>query len=291
MTVKHLPVLVREVEEVLALHEGGTYVDATVGLGGHAEMMAEKIGEHGRVVGLDRDEEVLNRAAERLKGRKVFLKKAAFSQMQDAVRSFGIYEADGFLFDLGVSMMQLKDESRGFSFFSRERLDMRMDSRQQLTAWEIVNTYSESELVHIIREYGEEFRAARIVKAVAASRAEKTIDTCAELAEIIARVTGRSGRTHPATRVFQALRIEVNKELDELAAGLDAALGMLKKGGRLCVISYHSLEDRIVKNFIRDNSRAGRMRMLHKKPVVPSQEELRLNPSSRSAKLRGAEKQ
>ena len=290
MPVDHLPVLLREVLEVLDLHEGGTYIDATVGLGGHSEMIVKMIGQDGRVIGLDRDEEALKRAAERLKDSRVLLKKAAFSQMEEAVQSLGIHVADGVLFDLGVSMMQLKDMARGFSFLSEDRLDMRMDSRQQLSGWDVVNSYSEKELIRILKEYGEEFRAARIVRAIAGSRTKKTIDTCADLAGIISRVMGRSGRTHPATRTFQALRIEVNRELHELAAGLEESLRMLKKGGRLCVISYQSLEDRIVKNFIRDNAKAGRVNQLTKKPLIPSREEMRQNPSSRSAKLRGAEK-
>jgi len=286
----HLPVLEREASDILDLHEGGTYVDATVGLGGHSEMMLKKIGQNGRVIGLDRDEEALKRAAERLGDGRITLKKTAFSNMEGSMHSLGIQEADGILFDLGVSMMQLKDAARGFSFLSGERLDMRMDSRQPSSAWDVVNTYSEQELVRVLREYGEEFRAARIVRAIVRSREEKTIDTCAELADIVSRAVGRSGRTHPATRVFQALRIEVNHELDELKAGLASSLRMLKRGGRLCVISYHSLEDRIVKNFVRDNAKAGHVRQLTKKPIVASREEMSMNPSSRSAKLRGAEK-
>jgi 16S rRNA (cytosine1402-N4)-methyltransferase len=286
----HLPVLEREASDILDLHEGGSYVDATVGLGGHSEMMLKKIGQNGRVIGLDRDEEALKRAAERLGDGRITLKKTAFSNMEGSMHSLGIQEADGILFDLGVSMMQLKDAARGFSFLSGERLDMRMDSRQPSSAWDVVNTYSEQELVRVLREYGEEFRAARIVRAIVRSREEKTIDTCAELADIVSRAVGRSGRTHPATRVFQALRIEVNRELDELKAGLVSSLRLLKQGGRLCVISYHSLEDRIVKNFMRDNAKAGHVRQLTKKPIVASREEMRMNPSSRSAKLRGAEK-
>jgi 16S rRNA (cytosine1402-N4)-methyltransferase len=290
MSLVHLPVLERQVIELLDLHEGGIYVDATVGLGGHAEMMLKMIGQDGRVVGLDRDEEALKRAAERLNDSRVMLKKATFSTMEEGMQALNIQEPDGILFDLGVSMMQLKDAARGFSFLSEERLDMRMDSRQLLSAWDVVNTYSEKELIRILREYGEEFRAARIVRAIVRLRDEKSIDTCAELAGVVSRVLGRSGRTHPATRVFQALRIEVNRELDELKAGLESSLRMLKQGGRLCVISYHSLEDRIVKNFMRDSAKAGKVKQLTKKPIVASREEMRRNPSSRSAKLRGAEK-
>jgi len=253
-------------------------------------MILKMIGQDGRVIGLDRDDEALKQAAARLSDVRVTLKKATFSNMEATMHSLGMPEADGVLFDLGVSMMQLRDTARGFSFLSEERLDMRMDSRQILSAWDVVNTYAEQELIRIIREYGEEFRAARVVREIVRSREKKTIDTCAELAGIISRVLGRSGRTHPATRVFQALRIEVNRELDELKAGLASSLSMLKQGGRLCVISYHSLEDRIVKNFIRDNAKAGKVIQLTKKPIVASREEMRNNPSSRSAKLRGAEK-
>jgi 16S rRNA (cytosine1402-N4)-methyltransferase len=290
MTIIHLPVMSGEVIEILAPHTGGIYVDATVGLGGHSEMILSQVGQDVKVVGLDRDEQALNRAAQRLDDSRVLLKKGTFSQMEQVLNAEGIHEVDGILLDLGVSMMQIKDMARGFSFLSSERLDMRMDNRQLLTAWDMVNTYDEQELVRILREYGEEYRAARVVRAIVSARSKKTIDTCAELADVVSRALGRSGRTHPATRTFQALRIAVNRELDELRLGLEASLRMLKKSGRLCVISYHSLEDRIVKNFMRDSTKAGIVNQLSKKPFVPSREEMRRNPSSRSAKLRGAEK-
>jgi len=288
--VIHLPVMSGEVIEILAPHRGGIYVDATVGLGGHSEMILSQVGQNVKVVGLDRDEQALNRAAKRLNDSRVLLKKGTFSQMEQVLSADGIYEADGILLDLGVSMMQIKDPERGFSFLSNERLDMRMDNAQILTAWDMVNTYDEQELVRILREYGEEYRAPRVARAIMSRRATKTIDTCTELADVVFRAVGRSGRTHPATRTFQALRIALNRELDELRLGLEASLRMLNKGGRLCVISYHSLEDRIVKNFIRDSARAGTVNQLTKKPLIPSREEMRQNPSSRSAKLRGAEK-
>ncbi len=290
MTVIHLPVMPGEVIGTLAPHRGGIYVDATVGLGGHSEMILAQVGQDVKVVGLDRDEQALKRAAHRLNDSRVLLKKGTFSQMEQVLNAEGIHEADGILLDLGVSMMQIKDPLRGFSFLSNERLDMRMDNAQLLSAWDMVNTYDEQELVRILKEYGEEYRAARVVRAIISARAKKTIDTCAELADVVFRALGRSGRTHPATRTFQALRIALNRELEELKLGLEGSLRMLKKGGRLCVISYHSLEDRIVKNFIRDNAKAGVVSQLTKKPLVPSREEMRQNPSSRSAKLRGAEK-
>ena len=290
MTIIHLPVMSGEVIEVLAPHRGGIYVDATVGLGGHSEMILSQVGQDVKVVGMDRDEQALNRAAQRLDDSRVLLKKGTFSHMEQVLNAEGIHEADGILLDLGVSMMQIKDPTRGFSFLSNERLDMRMDNAQLLTAWDMVNTYDEQALIRILKEYGEEYRAVRVVRAIMSARAKKTIDTCAELADVVFLALGRSGRIHPATRTFQALRIALNRELDELRLGLEASLRMLKKGGRLCVISYHSLEDRIVKNFIRDNAKAGIVNQLTKKPLVPSREEMRQNPSSRSAKLRGAEK-
>jgi len=280
----------REVIEVLAPHEGGIYVDATVGLGGHSEMILEKIGQSGKVVGIDRDENALARTADRLRDSRMILKKGSFSDMETILHSEGIDEADGVLLDLGVSMMQLRDQERGFSFLSNERLDMRMDRSQEFSAWDVVNGYPEKELVRILKEFGEEYRAVRIVRAIIQYRNKKRIDTCAELAEIIFRATGRTGKVHPATKTFQALRIEVNRELDELKKGLDASVSILKKGGRLCVISYHSLEDRVVKHFIKNNAKEGMVNPLQKKPLTPDIGEIRANPSSRSAKLRGAEK-
>jgi 16S rRNA (cytosine1402-N4)-methyltransferase len=290
MNTKHLPVMCGEVIEVLAPVEGGIYVDATVGLGGHSEMILEKIGQSGRVVGIDRDENALARATERLRDSRLMLKKGSFSDMEAILHSEGIDGADGVLLDLGVSMMQLKDPARGFSFLSNERLDMRMDRSQEVSAWDVVNGYPEKELVRILKEYGEEYRAMKIVRSIIQYRNKKRIDTCAELAEIISRAIGRTGKVHPATKTFQALRIEVNRELDELKKGLDASIRILKKGGRLCVISYHSLEDRVVKHFIRDNAKAEIVTPLQKKPLTPGIAEVRANPSSRSAKLRGAEK-
>lgn len=290
MTITHLPVLLREVIELLSPEEGAICVDATVGLGGHAEVLLQKVGQKGRVVGIDRDDEALNRTAGRLRDDRLILRKGSFSDMAGLLRSEGIQEVDGVLLDLGVSMMQLRDLQRGFSFTASERLDMRMDRQQAVSAWEVVNTYPDRELVRILREYGEEYRAARIVRWIVEARGRKTIDTCDELAALVERAIGRSGRTHPATRTFQALRIEVNHEMEELRTGLQEALGVLKQGGRICVISYHSLEDRIVKNFIRDNAKNKVLIPLVKKPVTPGIEEVRANPSSRSAKLRGAEK-
>ena len=290
MRSEHLPVLVREVNEILVPAGNGIYIDATVGLGGHSEQILRVLGPDGKVLGIDRDEEALKRTGERLKDSRLILMKGNFSDVNSLLHSQGINEADGVLFDLGVSMMQLRDLKRGFSFNSDERLDMRMDSSQEFSAWDVVNKYPEKELVRILKEYGEEYNAPRIVRAISFFRQRKSIDTCSELAGIISGAVGRRGRINPATKTFQALRIEVNKEMEELKKGLEASLSVLKKGGRLCVISYHSLEDRLVKNFIRDKAREGILKQLSKKPIIPGTEELRANPSSRSAKLRGAER-
>jgi 16S rRNA (cytosine1402-N4)-methyltransferase len=290
MNIEHLPVMGREMIEIIGPVEGGIYVDATVGLGGHSAMFLEKIGQTGKVVGIDRDDNALASTAERLHDSRLMLSKGSFSDMETILHSQGIDEADGVLLDLGVSMMQLKDLARGFSFNSSERLDMRMDSSQELSAWDVVNGYSERDLVRILKEYGEEYRAVKIVRSIIHERNKKSIDTCMELAEIISRAIGRTGKVHPATKTFQALRIEVNKELDQLKKGLEASLRILKRGGRLCVISYHSLEDRVVKHFIKERAKADVVKQLLKKPLVPGIDEIRANPSSRSAKLRGAEK-
>jgi 16S rRNA (cytosine1402-N4)-methyltransferase len=286
----HVPVLLNEVVDMLGVKESGTYVDATVGLGGHAAEIVSRLGPSGRFAGMDRDEVALAAARARLGNGRVHLMQGSFSGMQEMLSSVGITKADGFLFDLGVSMLQLRDMGKGFSFLSTERLDMRMDTEQSLSAWEVVNRYREKELERILWEYGEEPHARKIAKAVVGQRKRAAITTCAELADLVLEVYGGRGKAHPATRTFQAVRIEVNRELDELRKGLCSALGMLMPAGRFCVISYHSLEDRIVKNFIRDSARQGLLKALTKKPVTPERDEIRKNPSSRSAKLRGAEK-
>jgi len=274
---------------LLKPESGGTYVDATIGLGGHAEEILRHIGE-GRLIGIDRDEETLKMAESRLSDKRVILKRGRFSDISTLITETGISKADGILFDLGTSMFHLKTPERGFSFLSEELLDMRMDIRQSLTAGNVVNKYSEKEIDRILWEYGEERLSRKIAKAIINYRNKKKIETCSELSDIVCSVYKGRGKTHPATKTFQALRIAVNDELNELRKGLDASAGILKSGGRLCVISYHSLEDRIVKNFMRDFRKQGIFNVLTKKPLVPSYEEIRLNPSARSAKLRGAEK-
>ena len=275
---------------VLEPGPGGIYVDATVGLGGHAGEILKLIGPGGRLIGIDRDDEALKMAKERLGDSGVVLMQGKFSDLKGVLGGKGVHEVDGILFDFGVSMMQFKDPGRGFSFSSDEPLDMRMDRSQGLKAEDVVNTYPEKELGKILREYGEERLAPKIARAIKTYRAKKRITTCRELADLVLAVYRGRGKHHPATRTFQALRIEVNDEIGEIRGGLDAAAGLLRKGGRLCAISYHSLEDREVKNFIRSADRQGLMRTLTKKPLTPSYDEIRGNPSARSAKLRGAER-
>ncbi len=289
MTV-HTPVLTTEVMEMLDPVSDGRYVDATLGGGGHTRELLKRLDEGGVVIAMDRDEEALKRARRQIEDRRVIFQQGRFSEMAEKVRSLGYRDVEGVIMDLGISMIQIKDEERGFSLYSRAPLDMRMDRSLPLTAGDIVNTWSEREIERILREYGEERKAARIARAIVTERRKARIETCLQLSSLLERVCRRRGRIHPATRTFQALRIAVNNELEELSAGLRNATGILKIGGRLCVISYHSLEDRIVKRYFIEAEKQGRLRRLNKKPVVPGREELRRNPSSRSAKLRGAEK-
>lgn len=288
--VRHIPVMVKEVIEVLSLRPGGIYIDATIGAGGHTLEILKYIGLDGKVLGIDRDEEALNVARNQIDDNRVVLRKGLFSEIKRIAIDEGIEKVDGIVFDFGISMLQVKDMERGFSFFSEFPLDMRMDRSKGVTAEEIVNTYPPHELERILREYGEERLAGRIVKAIVSQRRRERIKTCKELAEIVSKVYGRRGKTHPATKTFQALRIAVNNEIEEIKVALQNALALLKKGGRMCVISYHSLEDRIVKNFMRDSEREGLLRIVTKKPLVPRYEEVLSNPASRSAKLRGGEK-
>lgn len=286
----HVPVMVREVIGILSPRLGGLYIDATVGTGGHTLEILKYIGPEGRVLGIDRDAETLDIARQRIDDNRVILRKGLFSEMREIAKDEGIAEVDGLLFDFGFSLLQVKDMERAFSFFSDYPLDMRMDRSKGITAEEIVNTYPASELERILREYGEERLANRIAKAIISRRRRERIKTCKELADIVDRVYGRRGRIHPATKTFQALRIAVNDEINEIKAGLKNAIDLLKKGGRLCVISYHSIEDRMVKNFMKDSEKEGILRILTKKPQIPRYEEVISNPASRSAKLRGAER-
>jgi 16S rRNA (cytosine1402-N4)-methyltransferase len=292
--VGHVSVLLKEAIEFLAVKPGGTYIDATVGLGGHSFELARRLGPRGRLIGLDKDPKALAIARERLQppaGMEnnwpvVELINASFARVAEFV---GENEADGILADLGLSSLQLADAARGFSFQAEGALDMRMDPGAPMTAEQAVNQLSERELADLIYEFGEERRSRRIARAIVRSR---PIRTSKQLAEVVAAAAGpmKPGRIHPATQTFQALRIFVNRELDDLRALLQSAPGVLRQGGRLVTISFHSLEDRIVKDAFRDGAQAGSYRLLTKKPVTASGEEVEQNPRSRSAKLRAVEK-
>ncbi|HDK17108.1 MAG TPA: 16S rRNA (cytosine(1402)-N(4))-methyltransferase RsmH [Nitrospirae bacterium] len=286
----HVPVMLNEIVEALRVKRSGIYVDGTVGLGGHAEGILRKAEGECTLIGMDRDEEALEIAGKRLKDYDVQLMKDNFSNMEDAVKGLGYKEVDGILLDLGLSTLQLKAEGRGFSFLRDDPLDMRMDTAQELTAANIVNEYPEKDLANVLWKYGEERFSRKIARAIVNARQRKTIKTCKELALIIEKAVKRRGRIHPATRAFQTLRIEVNKELTLLSMALDAGINLLGPKGRLCVLSYHSLEDRIVKHSFKDMAKKGVLTIITKRPLTPQKEERDANPSSRSAKLRVAEK-
>ena len=315
MDARHLPVLVRETLQYLAPERGGWFVDATLGLGGHAEALLEAAPQ-ARLLGLDRDAQALRQAGERLApfGDRVRLELSTFDRLEDVLSRLaaspggpGLPRVAGILADLGVSSLQLDLPERGFSFRFDGPLDMRM-GLTDMTAADVVNDFSEEDLERIFREYGEERQARRIARAIGRARTDKPFETTGELKSVIDRAKGgpshwggREGRVDPATRVFQALRIAVNEELAGLETFLDQAVRALDDDGRLVVISYHSLEDRIVKNTFRDLAQGdvdpvtGRplaesqlIEVLTRKPVRPAEEEVAFNPRSRSAKLRAA---
>ena len=308
MDAYHQPVLVQESLELLAAARGGLFIDCTLGPGGHAEALLEGFPEI-RLLGVDRDPQALELAADRLArfGPRVQLVCGNFHHLSELSGVPGKESVAGILADLGVSSLQLDRAERGFSFRAAGPLDMRM-GRSGPTARDIVNEYPEAELERIFKEYGEEAQARRIARAVVEARKDEPFETTIELAELVTRIKsrgrrGRSGRIHPATQVFQALRIEVNQELAGLGRFIDEAVELLEAEGRLVIISYHSLEDRIVKNRLRDLARGdidritGRPRtetqlieVLTKRPVTPSETEVEANPRSRSAKLRAARK-
>lgn len=288
----HEPVLCREVVAALNLTEGLTVVDATVGLGGHAIAIAERLGSDGLLIGLDRDPSALERAGDRLRGvaPRLELRHASYDTLETVMRELGVASVDRVLLDLGVGSFQLDDPTRGFSFRSGGSLDMRFDPTTGPTAHDLLRTASEQELGRWFREYGEERYWRRIARAIARERNENRLPaTSLGLADLVVRAVPpgarRKKRLHPATRVFQALRIATNGEMETLEEGLGASFRALRAEGRLAVISFHSLEDRRVKSFMREH-----MTPLWKKPVTPGEAEQRRNPRSRSAKLRVAVK-
>lgn len=307
MEFKHYSVLLEETIEHLNIRPDGIYVDGTLGGAGHASEVAKRLSEKGRLIGIDQDADAIRAAGERLKpfGDKVTIIRSNYANMKEELHRIGVEKVDGIVLDLGVSSFQLDTPERGFTYRDENApLDMRMDDRQSLTAKDIVNGYSEMDLYRIIRDYGEDKFAKNIAKHIVQERAEKPIETTGELTEIIrasipmkVQVTGG----HPAKRTFQAIRIELNKELEVLQNNLDDMIDLLNPGGRICIITFHSLEDRIVKtNFKRNENpctcpsdfpvcvcgKKSKGKVVTRKPILPSEEELEVNSRSKSAKLR-----
>ena len=309
LEAKHFSVMLNECIENLNIKPDGVYLDGTLGMGGHSYQIASRLGS-GRLICIDRDETAIERAGRRLAPFKdqVTLVHGNFSDAAAILDSLGIEGADGMLFDLGVSSPQLDESERGFSYMNDAPLDMRMDKGESLTAYDVVNTWDEQRLLRILWDYGEERYARRIVGAIMERRAKKPVDTTLELVDIIKGAMPAAAlreKQHPAKRTFQAIRIAVNDELGAIARMMETAPDKLNIGGRLCVISFHSLEDRIVKSGIaaRENGCTcpreapvctcgfvKTLRSVTRKPILPSEEELEVNPRSRSAKLRVAER-
>jgi len=298
--VSHVPVLLKEAIDFLSVRRGGTYIDATVGLGGHSYEIARRLGAPGHLIGLDKDPAALEIARRKLVvggsssvvGEQpgwptVTLLHRSFAEVAKGQRPATI---DGLLADIGVSSLQLDDAARGFSFQAEGPLDMRMDPHSERTAEQVVNHLDERQLADVIYEFGEERRSRRIARAICRSRPIRTTAQLADVISAAARPMNRGERIHPATRTFQALRIFVNRELDDLKALLAAAPQILKPGGRVVIISFHSLEDRIVKDAFREGNQQGYFSVVTKKPVTATTEECDRNPRARSAKLRAAEK-
>ncbi len=310
MTFQHYSVLLKETIEGLNIKEDGIYVDGTLGGGGHALEVAKRLSKEGRLIGIDQDEAAIQAAGERLKDYKdrVTIVRSNYEQMQDVLKQLEIQGVDGIYLDLGVSSYQLDEADRGFSYRFDAPLDMRMDQRNPITAADIVNDYTEQELFRMIRDYGEDRFAQNIAKHIVKYRENKRIETTLELSDIIsgaipARIRATGG--HPAKRTFQAIRIELNRELDVLENTIDSMIDSLNEGGRLCIITFHSLEDRIVKNKFKNAEnpcicppdfpvctcgRVSKGKVITRKAILPSKEELEENRRSQSAKLRIFEK-
>lgn len=306
MEFNHKSVLLKETIDNLNVRPGGIYVDGTLGGGGHSFEILKRLGGDGKLIGIDRDSDAINAAAERLKefGGAATIVRDNYSNMADVVKSLGINGVDGIVLDLGVSSYQLDTISRGFTYKADAPLDMRMDDRQKLTAQDIVNDYSENEIYRIIRDYGEDKFAKNIAKHIVNARKNERITTTGQLSDIIkaaipARVRMAGG--HPAKKTFQAIRIELNSELDVLTKSIDTMIDLLNDKGRICIITFHSLEDRIVKNGFKRNEnpctcppdfpvcvcgKKTKGKIITRKPIVPSEQELNQNKRAKSSKLR-----
>jgi 16S rRNA (cytosine1402-N4)-methyltransferase len=287
----HVPVLIKEVLHYLDPHQNENFIDATVGEGGHAIEILKKNGPNGRVLGIDLDKEQIKNANDRFKqfGERIILKNDSYANLKEVAEKIGLDSVNGILLDLGMSSWHLEKSGRGFSFMKNEPLSMNFGEKSDLTAEKIVNEWPESEMERIFKKYGEEKFSKKIAKKIAEKRKIKKISASIELVDIIKEslpVKFQGGRIHFATRVFQALRIAVNKEIDNLNQVLPKAIETLSNGGKLVVISFHSLEDRIVKIFFKEMSALGKATILTKKPIIAGPEEILNNPRARSAKLR-----
>ncbi len=286
----HVPVMAQEVAQYLVWEKEGIYVDATVGEGGHTLYLLKSF-PRVRVIGIDRDNEILRRACKNLaRYRRVTLRWGNFSELRNILYKEGIKKVAGVLLDLGFSTFHIEESGKGFSFQKDEFLDMRYDRKESLTAYDIVNTFSAGELEDLFYTFGEEKKARRIARAIVEARKKDKISTTQQLREIIERTIKRSSKIHPATLVFQALRIAVNRELDHLSKILTEIPELLNPGGRAVIIAYHSLEDRIVKKTFRNLKSQGIWTIHTPKPIRPAKEEIATNPRSRSAKLRAGGK-
>ena len=302
MEFKHIPVLLNETIEGLNINPNGIYVDGTIGGAGHSKKIIEKLSDKGLLIGIDRDEEALKAAGENLKEYKNFkLVHGNHDDIKTILSELGIDKVDGILLDLGVSSYQLDERERGFSYISDNKLDMRMDKTQKLSAYDVVNNYKEEKLADIIYKYGEERYSRKIARNICMARSIKPIETTKELAELIEKSIPFSKNGHPAKRIFQAIRIEVNNEIEPLYNTVMDCINLLNSGGRLCIITFHSLEDRAVKDAFKDaegkctcpkdlpycvcgSKTLGKI--INKKPIEASKEELEVNSRSASAKLR-----
>ena len=306
MTFKHKSVLLEETIDSLNIKPDGIYVDGTLGGGCHASQVCQRLNSQGRLIGIDQDGAAILAASQRLKEYedKVLIVRSNYQEIKQVLKELGIQKADGIYLDLGVSSYQFDTAERGFSYRADAPLDMRMDLRRTETAADIVNEYSEMDLYHIIRDYGEEKFAKNIAKHVVKARQEKRIETTGELVEIIKAAIPMKMRAvggHPAKKTFQALRIEVNHELEVLENSIDTMIELLNQGGRLCIITFHSLEDRIVKQRFRENEnpcvcppdfpacvcgRTSKGKVITRKPIIPTERETEENKRSKSSKLR-----
>ena len=306
MEFKHVSVLLQETVDGLNVKPDGIYVDGTLGGGGHSYEVCTRLGVKGSIIGIDQDEAAIEAASIRLKdfGEKVTIVRSNYCDMKSRLHELGIDKVDGIMLDLGVSSYQLDTADRGFSYREDAPLDMRMDQRSEMTARDIVNDYSEMDLYRVIRDYGEDKFAKNIARHIVRERAKRPIETTGELTEVIRHAIPMKFQKktgHPAKRTFQAIRIELNRELDVLRDSLDDMIDMLNPGGRLCIITFHSLEDRIVKSAFKKNEnpctcpsdfpvcvcgKVSKGRVITRKPIIPSEEEMEVNSRSKSAKLR-----